>query len=91
MLRTIAHLLLAKVAKNLEEKGVNFKASEEAIRELAHVGFDPKFGARPLRRAIQDTVDNSLANFMLKGKISRRDVVVLEAGGEVRIEKAEEL
>jgi len=55
---------------------------------LAEAGFDPAFGARPLRRAIQDRVNNLLADFLLAGKVGRRDVVVLEKGGKLRIEKA---
>ena len=87
----IAWLMIAKVAKRLEDKGIHFEATDEAVEELAKKGFDPKFGARPLRRVIQQDVDDALANYLLKGKLSRRDKVVLEPGGEVRIEKAEEL
>ncbi|NQT49175.1 AAA family ATPase [Candidatus Kuenenbacteria bacterium] len=87
----IAHLMIKKIAKRLEEKGVEFSATDEAIAELAEAGYDPKFGARPLRRAIQDRVDNSLADHILKGEIGRRDKVILEVGGEMRIEKAEEI
>lgn len=87
----IAKLMLKKVAKRLEKKGISFKSSEEATRELAKKGFDPLYGARPLRRVIQEEVDNALANFLLSGKIERRDVAVLKPGGEIRIEKAEKL
>jgi len=87
----ITGLMLQKVAKNLEAKGVNFKASDEAINELAQIGFDPQFGARPLRRVIQDKVDNALAEYLLKGKIGRRDFAILEKGGIIRVEKAEQL
>ena len=84
----ITVLMLKKVTKRLENKGIHFSASEEAIKELAEIGFSKEFGARPLARAIQQRVDNSLANFLLTGKIGRRDKVVLERGGEIRIEKA---
>ncbi|MCX6743754.1 MAG: ATP-dependent Clp protease ATP-binding subunit, partial [Candidatus Parcubacteria bacterium] len=87
----IARLMLKSVAKNLEAKGVNFKASEDAINELAQAGFDPQFGARPLRRVIQERVDNALANYLLTGKIGRRDVAILEKGGLIRVEKARAL
>jgi ATP-dependent Clp protease ATP-binding subunit ClpC len=87
----IAHLLLQKVAKNLKQKGINFQASDEAILELAKEGFDPQFGARPLRRVIQDKVDNALANYLIRGKIGRRDLAVLDKGGTIRVEKAKEL
>jgi len=87
----IAKLMIDKVAKNLEEKGITFKAADEAIRELAEKGYDPKFGARPLRRVIQQQVDNALADYLLTAKIGRRDVVTLELGGKLKVEKAEEL
>ena len=84
----ITVLMLKKVAQRLEEKGIHFTASESAIKELAEIGFSKEFGARPLARTIQQRVDNSLANQLLTGKIGRRDKVVLEKGGEIRIEKA---
>lgn len=65
--------------------------SDEAVEELAQEGYDPQFGARPLRRVIQNKVDTALADVLLKGKVSRRDVAVLEKGGTIRIEKAKEL
>ncbi len=87
----IARLMLTKVAKRLEAKGVIFEATEEAVRELAKAGYDPIFGARPLRRAIQDRVDNVIADALLQGKLGRRDRVVFEAGGTITVEKAQRL
>jgi ATP-dependent Clp protease ATP-binding subunit ClpC len=84
----IAGLMLKGVAKRLETKGVFFEYTEAAQRELAQAGFDPIFGARPLRRLIQERVDNTLANFLLTGKISRRDVIVYNAGGQIEVKKA---
>ncbi len=87
----VAELLISKVAFGLEAKGIHLMATPAAIRELALKGFDPLFGARPLRRVIQENVDNALATYLLSGKLTRRDVVVLEPGGVVRVEKAERL
>ncbi len=87
----IARLMLNKVAKRLEEKGISFRATDEAVRELAERGFDPVFGARPMRRTIQEMVDNALAEYLLQGKLVRRDVAVLEPNGIIKIEKAKEL
>lgn len=83
----IAGLMLKKVQKRLEEKGIFFETTEAAQRELARAGFDPVFGARPLRRVIQEQVDNALANFLLTGKLGRRDVVVYDAGGKISVKK----
>ena len=87
----IAYLELAKVASQLESKGITLEGTKTAVEELAREGFDPALGARPLRRVIQEKVDSALAKFMLTGQVGRRDKVVLESGGKIRIEKAEEL
>ena len=85
----IAGLLINKVRKRLKAKGIFFEITEEAQRELAAAGFDPVFGARPLRRVIQENVDNALAKFLLSGKIGRRDTVIYNVGGELSIKKAQ--
>lgn len=87
----IARLMLKKVAKRLEEKGIEFEATDEAVAELAHAGYDPLFGARPLRRVIQDRVDNVIADALLKGQLGRRDKLIIEKGGSIRVEKARRL
>lgn len=87
----IAFLMIAQVAARLEEKGISFRASDAAVHDLAKRGYDPKFGARPLRRVVQETVDNAIANILLKGEVGRRDTLVLEPGGEIRIERAQAL
>lgn len=87
----IAYLMIAQVAERLEAKGVKFRASDEAVGELAKKGYDPKFGARPLRRIIQEEVDNAIATALLEGRVGRRDTVVLHPGGRIEIEKAEAL
>ncbi|MFA5052142.1 MAG: AAA family ATPase [Patescibacteria group bacterium] len=84
----IVGLMLNQVNKRLAAKGIRLQATDEAKRELAQQGFDPIFGARPLRRAIQDTVDNALANYLLEGKLGRRDVAVLEVGGKISVRPA---
>jgi ATP-dependent Clp protease ATP-binding subunit ClpC len=87
----IAYLMIEKVVARLALKGITFRASDEAVHELAAKGYDPKFGARPLRRVIQEDVDNSVAEYLLQGKVSRRDTLVLNPGGEIVVEKAAQL
>jgi len=87
----IARLFMKSVSDRLEAKGIRFRASDEAIEALARKGFDPKFGARPLRRVIQDEVDTAIADALLQGKLTRRDTVVLQPGGKLQIEKAKSL
>ncbi len=91
-IQTIASLMLDKIAKRLEDKhGIVFEVTSEAVAELAAAGFDPVFGARPLRRVIQEKVEDGLTNLLLAKKIGRRDKVVMEAGMNFRVEKAQEL
>jgi ATP-dependent Clp protease ATP-binding subunit ClpC len=87
----IVGLMLKQVATRLAAKGVRLESTAEARAELARIGFDPVFGARPLRRAIQDYVDNALATYLLQGKVGRRDVAVLEVGGKITVKRAEAL
>jgi ATP-dependent Clp protease ATP-binding subunit ClpA len=84
----IVGLMMDQVTAQLKAKGITFRATPEAIAELSQQGFDPTFGARPLRRLIQERVDNALAQFLLQGKLGRRDVATLEAGGGIRVDKA---
>ncbi len=87
-IREIARFMLKRVAKDLQARGVEFRVEEAALDALADIGFDPDFGARPMRRAIQEKVENQLADLVLQGKLGRRDVVVLGDKAELRIEAA---
>ncbi|MFH1286224.1 MAG: ATP-dependent Clp protease ATP-binding subunit [Candidatus Magasanikbacteria bacterium] len=86
-IKHIAKLMLTRVARDLEERGIFLRTEEPALEALADAGFDPEFGARPLRRAIQDLVENRLAELILENKLNRRDTVVLGPGLEMRIER----
>jgi ATP-dependent Clp protease ATP-binding subunit ClpC len=84
----IARLLLKKISSSLEAKGIKFRAEEEGVKILARAGFDRKFGARPLRRLLQDRVENEIASLILEKAIGRRDTVVINGRGEIAVEKA---
>lgn len=87
----ITRLMLAKIGKTLEKKGIRMRAEDGGIKILASEGYDPKFGARPLRRLLQDKVENIIANKILEGELKRRDTVVIADSAEIRIEKREKL
>lgn len=86
----ITKRMVANVAKRLEAKGIHFRADDAVIAVLAQKGYDPLFGARPLRRLVQEEVDNAIAEALLRGEAGRRDTIVLETGG-IRVEKAKAL
>ena len=84
----IASLFLKSIRHGLEKKGVGFEAEREAVEELAQAGYDPLYGARPLKRVIQDKVESDLAKLFLEDKIKRRDKLILKKGLAFEIKKA---
>ncbi|ARV71749.1 ATP-dependent chaperone ClpB [Vibrio campbellii] len=68
-IKSIASIQLERLAKRLEEKGYQLEVPEKALDLIAQVGFDPVYGARPLKRAIQQNVENPLAKSILAGQI----------------------
>lgn len=88
---SIATLMLKKIKKGLEVKGIAMKADRDGVMILAHEGYDPKFGARPLRRLLQDKVEDIIANKILAGELKRRDTVVINNSAAIEIAKATEL
>ena len=73
----VARRMLKTVANRMESMGIRLDASEEAVKELAREGFDPKYGARPLRRAIQNKVEDTVAERMLDGTLKAGDTAKL--------------
>ena len=57
---------------------MQLEVSEEALDEIAKVGFDPLFGARPLKRAIQSRIENPVAKLILEGKFGPNDVIPVD-------------
>ena len=82
----IAGLMLKGVSSRLEEKGIALKVTSEALHELSVAGYDPQFGARPMRRVIQERVEDKIATILLEGNAKRRDIIVVDVGGDVRLE-----
>jgi ATP-dependent Clp protease ATP-binding subunit ClpC len=87
----IARIFLRQLAERMEEKGIEFGFEDEAVKELAQMGFDPTMGARPLRRVVQDKIEDALARLFLENKLKRRDKVILRKGLKMEVKKGEEL
>lgn len=87
----VGELLLQRLATQLIDRGITLRWTPAAVTDLVQHGYNPKYGARPLRRYIQDTVEDSIAKLLLRNQISRRDVVELQVNGEVKVIKAPEL
>ena len=76
-IREVARRMLDTVSARMETMGIHLDASDEAVAELAKEGFDPKYGARPLRRAIQSKVEDAVAEKMLDGTFRSGDTARL--------------
>lgn len=78
----IMELLLKKVVKMLEKQGISLQMSESAKDLLASLGYDPQFGARPMKRVLQKKVINELSKLVLSGAYGPGDTVFIDAEAE---------
>jgi ATP-dependent Clp protease ATP-binding subunit ClpC len=90
-IRQIVTLELGKVTERLAEHAVSLKASEAALDLLAAQGYDPEMGARPLRRVIQQKIEDPLSDSLLSGEFHEGDNILVEvADGDVVLHQDEE-
>jgi ATP-dependent Clp protease ATP-binding subunit ClpB len=80
-IKQIARIQLRSLEKRLAERGIRIELSDAAFDLLGNVGFDPVYGARPLKRAIQQQLENPLASKILAGEFGNGDVVKVAAEG----------
>jgi ATP-dependent Clp protease ATP-binding subunit ClpC len=78
----IASLMLSQVAKRLKEREIDLTYGQDVVAHLAQAGFDPQFGARPLRRVIQRTIEDSLSEKLIAGEIHLGGTVRMRMDGE---------
>ena len=77
-IESIAKIQLRQLEQRLEKMDMKLDVSPAALAELAKVGFDPVFGARPLKRAIQHRIENPVAKLILEGKFGPKDVIPVD-------------
>jgi ATP-dependent Clp protease ATP-binding subunit ClpB len=88
-IRSIARIQLKLLSARLAKMDFGFEVSDAAVAELAKVGFDPVYGARPLKRAIQSELENPLAKAILEGRFAPKDTIRVDCrGGKLTFEKA---
>jgi ATP-dependent Clp protease ATP-binding subunit ClpC len=81
-LAEITKLLVDQVARRLRAQRIEVEFSEEAVKLIAREGFDPEFGARPMRRTIQRLVENELSRMVLGSRLEPGDKVTVDADGD---------
>jgi ATP-dependent Clp protease ATP-binding subunit ClpB len=74
-IQSIARIQIRQLEKRLAGMDIRMEVSDSALRELAAAGFDPVYGARPLKRAIQQKLENPLARAILEGQFGPKDVI----------------
>jgi ATP-dependent Clp protease ATP-binding subunit ClpB len=88
-IKSIAVIQLGVLKARLAKMDYGFEISDAAIAELAKVGFDPVYGARPLKRAIQSEIENPLARSILEGRFAPKDTIRADyRGGRMVFEKS---
>ena len=90
-IKSIAKIQVAKLAERIAAQDITFEVTPTALEAIAQAGFDPVYGARPLKRAVQDKLENPVARLLLEGRAAPKDKVVCdygENGFEFKVEKA---
>jgi ATP-dependent Clp protease ATP-binding subunit ClpB len=87
-IKSIARVQLATLKSRLAKMDYQFEVSDAALAELARAGFDPVYGARPLKRAIQSELENPLAKAILEGRFAPKDAIAVDyRSGKMVFEK----
>src|SRR5574340_812522 len=87
-IKSIARIQLGYLEKRLTALEMNLEVTDAALKEIANAGFDPVYGARPLKRAIQAQLENPLAKAILEGRFAAKDTIRVDCkGGVMKFEK----
>jgi ATP-dependent Clp protease ATP-binding subunit ClpB len=87
----IAKIQLQVLEQRLAKMDIKLDVTEAALQKIAEAGFDPVYGARPLKRAIQQQIENPLSKYILEGRFGPKDtVLVTVSNGQLVFVKAEE-
>jgi ATP-dependent Clp protease ATP-binding subunit ClpB len=77
-IKAIAQIQLKRLGERLAAQEMRLEVSDAALAEIAKVGFDPLYGARPLKRAIQQEIENPVAKLVLEGRFGPKDVIPVD-------------
>jgi ATP-dependent Clp protease ATP-binding subunit ClpB len=83
-IQTVVELQLENVGNMLAKNGIRLRATKKTVQLIATLGFDPQFGARPIKRVIQRNLLNELSKMILAGNVNKeKDIVVDEKDGKL--------
>jgi ATP-dependent Clp protease ATP-binding subunit ClpB len=85
-IRKIVEIQFKLIQNRLSESGIKLEISEEALNRLAKLGFDPQYGARPLKRVMQRELLNELSKQILSGKVNKDSVIFVELKNDVEFD-----
>ena len=85
-IKKIVGIQFQEIQKRLTEVGIKLQISEHALNRLAKLGYDPQFGARPLKRVIQREILNELSKQILSGKVNKDSMIFVEMKNEVEFD-----
>jgi len=80
-IRNIVSIILGGIKKQVVQQGMELEISDSVLERLATEGFDPQFGARPLRRAVQRLIEDPLSEEVLLGRFSSGDIIRADVDG----------
>jgi ATP-dependent Clp protease ATP-binding subunit ClpC len=75
----VVHLMIAEVNKTIANQKISVELAEDAVVALVTAGYDPRLGARPMRRMVQRRVEDAIAGMILRGEAKPGDVIKLDA------------
>ncbi len=81
-IRDVVRLQFNNIAKMLEKEGIEIEITEAAVNEVAQLGYDPQYGARPVKRVLQRTILNELSKMILAGKVNRDHKIIIDFNGK---------
>lgn len=76
---------MQSLGKRLAQMEMKLQVTDAALAEIAQAGFDPIYGARPLKRAIQAQIENPLAKEILDGRFGPKDIIVVDYNGKAMV------
>jgi ATP-dependent Clp protease ATP-binding subunit ClpB len=89
-IKSIAKIQLGYLEQRLASMDMKLSITDAALKEIAAVGFDPLYGARPLKRAIQQQIENPLAKAILEGRFAPKDTILTDVRkGAIVFDKAQ--